>query len=185
MNLLKDIGAGAWQVLKTVAPTIADTAAGPFAPLVDPIIRKIFGTNDTKQVSLALLSATPEQLLALKQADNEHAEKLVQLGIDRDKLAFDDVASARAMQSTVKDPTVRQLAWLNVGGFLAMAFFLVVASVVWPEQVSKVPATAWATLGTVFGYLAKSAAQTEGFYFGSSAGSQSKDETIADIAKQP
>lgn len=185
MNLLKDIGAGAWQVLKTVAPTIADTAAGPFAPLVDPLIRKIFGTSEPAKVETALLSATPEQLLALKQAENEHQEQLVKLGIDRDKLSFEDTAGARAMQIAVKDPTVRQLAWLNVGGFLAVSIFLIVAAVVWPDQVAKVPATAWATLGTVFGYLAKSSSQTEAFYFGSSAGSQAKDVTIADIAKQP
>lgn len=185
MNLLKDLTSGAWQVLKTVAPAIADTAAGPFAPLVDPIVRKIFGTNDPKQVSTALLSATPEQLLALKQADAEHAEKLAQLGIDRDKLAFDDTANARAMQVQTRDPIVRELARINVLGFLGVAVFLIVAAVVWPEQVSKVPATAWATLGTVFGYLAKSASQTEAFFFGSSVGSQAKDDTIATIAKQP
>lgn len=184
MNLLKDIASGAWQVLKTVAPTIADTAAGPFAPLVDPLVRKVFGTSEPKQVETALLSATPEQLLALKQADSEQAEKLAQLGIDRAKLSFDDTAGARAMQVQTRDPIVRQLAWLNVAGFLAVAAFLIVASVVWPEQVSKVPATAWATLGTVFGYLAKSASQTEAFFFGSSVGSQAKDDTIATIAKQ-
>lgn len=185
MNLLKDIASGAWQVLKTVAPTIADTAAGPFAPLVDPIMKAVFGTSEPKQVETALLNATPEQLLALKQAENAHTEKLAQLGIDRAKLAFDDTASARAMNVQTRDPIVRQLAWLNVGGFLAVATFLVVAAVMWPEHVQKVPATAWATLGTVFGYLAKSASQTEMFFFGSSAGSQAKDATIADIAKQP
>jgi hypothetical protein len=184
MNL-KDIGSGAWQVLKTVAPTIAATAAGPFAPLVEPILQKIFGTTDAKATEAALLSATPEQLLALKQADYAHIEKLKELGIAEEKLGYDDLASARAMQIQTKDPTVRQMAWLNVGGFLAVSVFLIVAAVVWPEQVTKVPATAWATLGTVFGYLAKSASQTEAFYFGSSAGSQAKDATIADIAKQP
>lgn len=184
MSTLSTIASGALHVLKTVAPTIADTLAGPFAPLVDPIVRTIFGTNDPKQVESALLNATPEQLLALKQADNAHAEQLVQLGIARDKLSFDDTAGARAMQINIKDPTVRQLAWLNVGGFLLISIFLIVAAILWPEQVSKVPATAWATLGTVFGYLAKSASQTEAFYFGSSAGSQAKDDTIATIAKQ-
>lgn len=183
MNL-KDIASGAWHVLQTVAPTIADTAAGPFAPLVDPIMKAIFGSSDAKAVETGLLNATPEQILALKQADNSHIEKLAQMGIDRDKLLFDDLANARALQANNKDPTVRQLAWLNVGGFLLISAFLIIAAVVWPEQVAKVPATAWATLGTVFGYLAKSAAQTEAFYFGSSAGSQAKDATIAEIAKQ-
>lgn len=182
MNL-KDLASGALQVLKTIAPTIADTAAGPFAPLVDPIVRSLVGSTDPKQVSTALLNATPAQLVAWKTADNTHAETLAKLGIDRDKLAFDDTANARAMQIATKDPTPRQLAWLNVAGFLAVSVFLIVAAVLWPEQVAKVPATAWATLGTVFGYLAKSASQTEMFYFGSSAGSQAKDATLAEIAK--
>lgn len=184
MNL-KDIGAGALQVLRAVAPTLAATALGPFAPLAAPILQKIFGTTDAKSTEAALLTATPEQIIALKQADIAHEEFLTTAGITKDQLAYADVASARNMAIQTKDPTVRQMAWLNVGGFLGVSVFLIVAAVVWPEQVAKVPATAWATLGTVFGYLAKSASGTEAFYFGSSAGSQAKDATIADIAKQP
>lgn len=182
MNL-KDLASGALQVLKTIAPTIADTAAGPFAPLVDPLVRSLVGSTDPKQVSTALLNATPEQLTAWKQADDKHAEMLTQLGIDRDKLAFDDTANARQMQMATKDPTVRQIAWLNVGGFLAISIAMLISAFVWPDHIAKVPAAAWAALGPLLGYLAKSAAQTEMFYFGSSAGSQAKDQTLADIAK--
>jgi hypothetical protein len=182
---IKDLASGALQVLKTVAPTIADTLAGPFAPLVDPVVRALFGTTDAKQVSAALLNATPEQLLALKQADNEHAEQLIKLGIDRDKLAFDDTASARAMQIATKDPNVARLAWLIIGGFLFISLAQLIAMMGWAEEVNKIPPQGWLLIGNISGYLANEAKQAAAFYFGSTAASQAKDVTIADIAKQP
>jgi hypothetical protein len=184
MNLLKDIGNGAVQVLKTVAPMIADTAAGPFAPLVDPVVKKIFGTNDPKQVESALLTATPEQLLALRQADNEHTEKLTQLGIDRDKLAFDDSTSARAMQVATKDPTAGRLAWLVICGFIGMSIGLSIAMICWPDQTNKVSTAAWTLLTSLLTFLAAEAKLAGAFYFGSSAGSQAKDAALVEIAKQ-
>lgn len=184
MNLLKDIASGAWQVVKTVAPTVADAAAGPFAPLVDPVVKKIFGTNDAQGTEAALLTATPDQLLALKKADADLQVQLEQLGITRDKLAFDDTANARQMQMQTKDPTARQLAWLLVGGYLVAGLALVIAMIASPTRVALIPAAAWALIGSIFGYLAKGASGAETFYFGSSADSQAKTQTLSEIAKQ-
>jgi hypothetical protein len=185
MSLLSSIAAGALQVLKTVAPTIADTLAGPFAPLVDPIMRKIFGTSDPKTVETGLLNATPDQLLALKQADNAHAEQLAQLGIDRDKLAFDDIANARAMQIAVKDPTAGRLAWLVIGGFLIVTVGMIVGLFGWPDRAKLLlSGEAGLFFGTIFGYLSSEAKQASAFYFGASESGQTKDATIASIAKQ-
>ena len=185
MNLVKDFGNSALQVLKTVAPVIADTAAGPFAPLVDPIVKKIFGTNDPKQVESALLTATPEQLLALRQAENEHAEKLTQLGIERDKLAFDDDTSARAMQVATKDPTAGRLAWLVICGFISISIGLSITMIGWPDQTNKVSTAAWTLLTSLLTYLAAEAKQAGTFFFGSSAGGQAKDAALVALAKQP
>ena len=186
MSLLTSIASGALQVLKTVAPTIADTLAGPFAPLVDPIMQKLFGTADPKKVSASLLSATPAQLLALKQADNDHAEALTKLGIDRDNLVFTDTANARSMQVAIKDPTVSRLAWLVIGGFLIVTAAVLVALFAWPDRAKTLlSGEAGLFFGTIFGYLSSEAKQAAAFYFGSTAGSQAKDATIADMAKQP
>lgn len=184
MNL-KDIASGAWHVLKTVAPTIADTAAGPFAPLVDPIMRVIFGSSDPKAVEMGLLNATPDQLLALKNAENAHIEKLAQLGIDTTKLVLDDLANARAMEVSTRDPTVARLAWLVIGGFMVMSAGVIVGLFLAPAQ-AKMLLTGEAGLffGTIFGYLANEAKQAAAFYFGSTLASQAKDTTIAEIAKQ-
>lgn len=183
MNLLKDIGSGAWQVLKTVAPTLAATASGPFAPLVGPLVAKIFGSSDPKAVEPALLTATPEQLLALKQADNDLQVQLKQLGISEEKLAYDDTASARQMQMATKDPTASRLAWLLIVGFIVAGIGLAAAMIGWPQKIAAIPAAAWALIGTIFGYFAKGATQAETFYFGSSADSQAKTQTLSEIAK--
>jgi hypothetical protein len=186
VSLLSTIASGALQVLKTVAPTIADTLAGPFAPLVDPIMRSVFGTTDPKTVETGLLNATPEQLVALKQADNAHAEALAQLGIARDKLAFDDTASARAMQVATKDPTAGRLAWLLIVGFLVITLGMIVGLFGWPDRAKTLlSGEAGLFFGTIFGYLSSEAKQASAFYFGGSESGQAKDVTIATIAKQP
>ena len=183
MNLLKTLGSGAWQVLKTVAPTIADTAAGPFAPLVEPIMQKIFGTNDPAKLDTALTNATPEQLLALKQEDNRHAEWLVQAGISRDKLAYDDTASARSMNIQTKDGTPARLAWLIVGGFIGLSTLLIALFVMYPQRAALIDSAAWTMMGTLLGYFGSEAKQVAAFYFGSSADSQAKTATLSEIAK--
>ncbi len=186
MSVLSSIASGAWQVLKTVAPTIADTAVGPFAPLVDPIMKKIFGTNDPKVIEGSLLTATPDQLLALKQADNAHAEQLESLGIARDKLAFDDTASARQMQIVTKDPTAGRLAWLLIVGFLLVTIGMIIGLFGWPDRAKLLlSGEAGLFFGTIFGYLSSEAKQATAFYFGGSESGQAKDATIASIAKQP
>jgi hypothetical protein len=186
MSLLSTIASGALQVLRTVAPTIADTLAGPFAPLVDPIMRKIFGTSDAKTVETSLLNATPDQLVALKQADNAHAEQLAQLGIDKAKLAFDDVANARQMQIVTKDPTAGRLAWLLIVGFLLVTIGMIIGLFGWPDRAKLLlNGEAGLFFGTIFGYLSSEAKQATAFYFGGSESGQTKDATIASIAKQP
>lgn len=183
MNLLKDIASGAWQVLKTVAPTVAAAASGPFAPLVGPLVAKIFGSSDPKTVETGLLTATPDQLLALKKADEDFQIQLKQLGINEEKLAFDDTANARQMQMTAKDPTVGRLAWLVIGGFLFIAVIECAAMIAWPARWAAIPAGAVGLLGTIFGFLASEAKQAAAFYFGSSADSQAKTQTLSEIAK--
>lgn len=180
-----NFGKTALQVLKTVAPTLALAVGGPFGPLAAAALHAALGTTDQASAEAALVNATPDQLLALKKADQDFAIRMKELGISEEKLVFDDLASARQMQIATKDPTPARLAWLVVGGFLIFSMAQVVALIGWPDQLAKVPAAAWGTIGTILGYLAKEASQASAFYFGSSAGSQAKDATISDMAKQP
>lgn len=180
-----NLGSIAKQVLGTVAPTVLTALGGPFGALAAAILHAALGTvGDEKAADAALSAASPDTLAAIKKAEMDLQAKLSELGIQREQLVFQDLASARQMQETTRDPTAARLAWLVIGGFLAFSVAEAVAMTIYPEQVAKIPAAAWSTIGVILGYLANEAKQAAAFYFGSSAGSQQKDDTIATIAKQ-
>lgn len=185
MNLARD----ALHILESVAPTIASAIGGPFAGVaVNAVLQKL-GVNATtpeaqqQAVEAAATSSDPDILLKLKQADNDFQAQMKQLGIAEEKLTYDDLANARSMQMATRDQTVGELAWLVIAGFLLVSVFECVAMVFWPARWAAIPAAALNILGMIFGFLANEAKQASAFYFGSSAGSQSKDATLAEIAK--
>lgn len=172
-----NFGQKALQVLRTVAPTLATAALGPFGPLAGGLISAALGTaaGDDKAAETALLTATPDQLLALTKANNDFQVQMKQLGITEEKLTFDDIANARAREIAVKDATPRNLAYLIIG-FTGLCIAATLAG--WTKVDS-------ALAGTLIGYLVAESRSTLTYYFGSSQSSQNKDATIASIAKQP
>src|SRR6185312_5876901 len=115
MNLAKD----ALHVLQTVAPTIARATLGPFGGLAATAISAILGTppTDESATSAALLNATPDQLLALKKAENDFQVQMKSLGIAEEKLTFDDISNARGMEIATKSGTPDVLTYLTTAGF--------------------------------------------------------------------
>lgn len=174
MNLAKD----ALHVLQTVAPTIAKATLGPFGGLAAIAISAILGTPpaDEQATSAALLNATPDQLLALKKAENDFQVQMKSLGISEEKLVYDDIANARAREIAVKDNTPAILAYAITFGFFGTLSFML-----WNGK----PAVGGDALLVMLGSLGTAWAGIVSFYFGSSMGSVKKDATIASIAKQP
>lgn len=179
-----NFGKIALQVLKTVAPTLALAVGGPFGPLAAAAIHAILGTTDQASAEAALVNATPDQLAALRKGDQEFAVQMKTLGISEEKMVFDDIEGARQMQSVVRDPTVSRLAWLMIGGFMVISLAQIVGMVVFASEMAALPPAVWLQIGNISGYLANEAKQAAAFFFGSSAGSQAKDATISDMAKQ-
>jgi len=169
-------GAKALQVLKTVAPTIAMGALGPFGPLAAGILSAALGTpaGDDKAAETALLTATPDQLLALRQAENSFQIQLKQLGIDEEKLVYEDVANARGREIATRDTTPRYMAYLITAGFFVTLGYLIVYGK--PQTGGDVMLVMVGALGTAWANIIS-------YYYGSSAGSASKTDTINKIAE--
>jgi len=182
-TLLSGLGSLTKQVLGTYAPTLLKAAGGPFGALAGTALQAIFGTTDPSGLETAMASMTPDQVVALKKAEFDLQAKLKELGINEEDLYLKDVQDARAMQVATKDPTVARLAWTVVGGFIAVSAAQLVGLVLYPDAVQKIPPQGWLLIGNISGYLANEAKQAAAFYFGSSAGSQAKDATLADLAK--
>jgi hypothetical protein len=163
-----------WKgLIKGVAPTIATALGGPLAGVaVKALGEKFLGKTDATEaeVAEAVLAASPEQLLSLRQIDNQFKVQMRELGIKEDELHAKDRDSARQL-------AVQRGIWPQVGitaFFLGGYFGLIVALLAgW----AKVPQDMRDVFIALIGILTAGVPQCLNFWLGSSRGSQQKDET--------
>lgn len=170
-----------WKaIVGTVAPWIGTALGGPLGGAAVGAIADALGLSEKTEASIksALSGVTPEQMLALKQADQAFQLRMQELGFqnikDMEALAVSDRDSARKREMSVGDYTPRIIAYAMLGGFLAMAFGVLFGGV----KADTVLA------GTVIGYLSAKAEQIIAYYFGSTAGSLAKTKMLADAEKK-
>lgn len=174
-------------ILAAIAPELGLALGGPFGGMAGAMLSKALGTKapDDPENEAQILAGSPETFAAIQKANNDFKLQMEAYGITRDKLVFDDIANARAREVAVKDKTPSQLAWMLIGGFIAISLAQLVALMGWGEQSAKIPPQGWLLIGNISGYLANEAKQAAAYYFGSTMASKDKDTTIADIAKGP
>ena len=154
--------------LSTIAPTIASALGGPLAGLAVEAVSKAIGI-DPKDVTKTIAEGklTGDQIALIKQAEVEMAARAQELGLDFAKLAVDDRKSAREMQSTNNSWVPGLMAIVVTIGFFGILLGLMTEHF----KTSEALMLMLGSLGTAWtGIIA--------FYFGSSAGSQAKDEMI-------
>jgi hypothetical protein len=166
------------NLVRTVAPTIASAVGGPLAGMATRAISEaLLGKPDGSEQELAeaAAKATPELLLALKQAENDFAIKMRELDIDLERIANEDRDSARNREVATKDWTPRILAGLITVGYFGALFYMLRNGL--PQHGgSEAMLVMLGTLGTAWGGVVA-------YYFGSSAGSKAKDEAMRRNAK--
>lgn len=166
--------------LKKVAPWIGAAATGNVPALITMAAQAVGGVvgKEVKPtadaIAAAVAGATPDQLLQMKQIDNDFALKMQAAGFEHEdelaKMQYDDKANARAREVALKDKYVPFLATVVIGSFILAVLAIL-------RGWGKVEA---AFAGTLIGYLAANANQVVSYYFGSSAGSDRKTELMAD-----
>ena len=162
-----------------VAPWIATTLGGPAAGLALDAVCKAVGlepslANAQKAAEMAAAgSLTGEQYLALRQSEESHEAKMVELGYknlaDLEEIAFKDRDSARQREVNTKDFTPRILAYSVTVGFFGLLYFL---------SRRAVPPESRDLLNIMLGTLGTAWVSVITYYFGSSAGSDRKTEII-------
>ncbi len=165
------------SIVRTVAPGIATALGGPLAGLATRAISEtLLGKPDgsAKDIETALLGASPETMLKLKEANNNFALEMEQLGVDLAEIEADDRASARKREMTIRDRTPALLSSLVFAGFFGILAALLFITI--PEK-SITP------LNIMLGSLATIVVQIAAYYFGSSKGSSDKNRTIAGLMK--
>lgn len=163
------------QIIGTVAPWIASALTGPLGGMAVGAAADALGLSEKTESALkaAIQGVTPEQMMALKNADQAFELKMQELGfthIERlEELAAQDRASAREREAKVADHTNRNLAYAVLAAFIAMATVTLMG---WAKAESVLA-------GTIIGYLSAKAEQVLSYYFGSTAGSVKKSELLA------
>lgn len=173
----------ALNVVKTLAPTIATVLGGPLAGGAVTALESVFGitptpsaSTDDRQSTLAaaISGATPDQLAAMRKADQDYAVAMAQAGFKDTEtlagLAVQDRASARAMQISTKSWTAPFLALFVTLGFFGVLGVMMFYTL--PQATHDALMLMLGSLGTAWtGVIA--------YYFGSSAGSDRKTELLA------
>lgn len=168
--------------IKNLVPMLgtALSTVNPLAGMAVSMVSKALGleTNDKKDIEKALQTASPEQFVALKKAEQEFAIKMEELGInsvkDLEAIAAGDRDSARKREIAVHDLTPSILAYaVTVGFFGVLAYLMTYGS---SEKGGDALLVMLGSLGTAW-------AGVISYYFGSSAGSAKKDSTIASLGK--
>lgn len=164
--------------LKSVAPTIASLLGGPLAGLAVTALGSALNLPDATQKSLTdMLTAgqmTGEQIAALKQAELALQEKMKELDIQLDAIDAGDRASARQMQIANKSYVVPLLATLVTVGFFGILIGMMTSVFTVKDNQE---------LLLLMGSLATSWGMVMNFFFGSSASSRTKDETISALSR--
>ena len=162
------------NIVRTVAPTIATAMGGPLAGMaIRTLSETLLGKPDGTEAELAAAAAaaTPDQLLALKNAENNFKLEMKKLDVDLERISAGDRDSARHMMVQTRDWTPRALAGVITVGFFGVLMYMLMFGLP-AAGGGEAMLVMLGTLGTAWGAVVS-------FYFGSSAGSRAKDEAAS------
>jgi hypothetical protein len=133
----------------------------------EALLGKPDGTED--ELLEAAKNATPEQLLALKQAEQNFVIRMRELDVDLERIANQDRNSAREREVKTGDHTPKLLAAAVTFGFFGVLFWMIANGL--PANGGEAMLVMLGTLGTAWGAIVS-------YYFGSSAGSREKTQAM-------
>jgi len=173
-----------WKALvKSIAPTIGTALGGPLGGVAGLALSKALGVSgdaakDETALSAAVQGASPDQLIALKKADQDFAVEMQKLGFENvealEAIAAGDRANARDREIKTQDWTPKALGIFITLGFFGLLYYLLRHE---PPQGSR------DVLNIMLGSLGSAWIAVVSYYFGSSAGSARKTELMS--VRQP
>ena len=154
--------------LKAIAPTLATALGGPLAGMAIELISKAIGVAPTAVTQvLQDQKLNADQIAGIQQAELALKSKAQEMGLDFEQLAVADRKSARDMQATVRSWLPAVLAMGVTLGFFGILLGLMLGYAHTSNE-----------LLVMLGGLGTAWSSVIAFYFGSSAGSQNKDQLL-------
>lgn len=171
-----------WKsILKGIMP-IASTVIGTANPLAGHIFKKasqiLLGKPDgtEEEVQEALKNATPDQIAAMRKADQDFKLELQKNGIKLEEIHAEDRDSARKMSMATGGDAQEILAAVFIIGYFAIFYCLASGEIkVTPENSSLIT--------ILMGIMSAAVTQIINFFFGSSKGSKDKTKALQSLTK--
>ena len=163
------------SLIQTIAPTIATALGGPVAGMaVKALSTALLGHDNGNQddITAALATATPDQIVAIKTAENNFKVQMKSLDIDLERISASDRDSARKLLIETRDWTPDILSFAVVISWVFIQFHIIDKGIdpAMKELAARVLGTLDAALTLVLS-----------FWFGSSNGSRQKDDTLSNL----
>jgi len=164
-----------WRgLIKSIAPMLGTALGGPFGGLAGAALAKALGGDPTKTTEEELAglvqNVTPEQLLALKSAEQQFKLQMAELEVnsvkDLETIAAGDRDSARNREIQVKDHTPAIGFYFITAGFFGLLTMLLY---------KVIPTENKSVLDVMVGSLGTAWVGAVGYYYGSTAGSREKN----------
>lgn len=154
--------------LKMIAPTIATAVGGPFGTMAYGLIAHELGVSpEEAKTTIEAGKLTADQIASVQLAEVQIKAKAQELNLDFARLGNEDRKSAREMQAETRSYIPAVLAIAVTLGF----FGILIGMMTETFKTSDALMLMLGSLGTAWtGIIA--------FYFGSSAGSQAKDDLL-------
>lgn len=166
-----------WRAtVSAIAPALGTALGGPLGGLAGGMVAQALGAPKDatdNELEAAARTATPDQLLALKQADHDFEAHLQELGVKLEEIAASDRANARAMQTATQSRVPAALTFtLTIGFFAALGgmFFF------------EIPVSNRDLVNIMVGSLGTAWIASTAFWFGTTRDSSRKTELLAQSA---
>jgi hypothetical protein len=192
------------NVLATLAPTIATALGTPVLGGAVAALEAVFGLtpsgsmDDRKDaITTAVAGASPEQLAAIRKADQDYAARMAEAGF-KDKEALAALALQETQTFVADTADARKANAGNdkvfvLGCVVLSTFATVMVASLWgayalltgalPIRDAALVGMVSGFVGTIIGYVSANAQQVVGFFFGSSKGSEAKSDAMASAFK--
>lgn len=171
------------KVVASLAPTVASAIGGPLAGMAVTALESVFGitpapeeTVEQRQGTLAsaIAGATPEQLQAVRKADQDFQVKMAELGFKNQEaiaaLRIEDVQGARALLTATRS-------WVPAALTVVLTFgvFMMIGTLF----LTEVPQANREVFYTLLGAVSTAWITSTHFWFGDTLSSGEKTQIIA------
>ena len=161
--------------LKTLAPTVASALLGPLGGIAVSALGAAIGIDAPTQDKIAKAftagQLTPEALEKIRTLELDYQNQEQERGFRFSELEFKDRVSAREMAASTHAHTPAILTWIIVALTLGAEGMLLVNQI--PPGADPI------IIGRILGTMDSALVMVLSFWFGSSSGSQRKDNLLA------